>query len=366
MLGRRRKRALFSYLADPVSWRRRDSRLHGHSNKWESREIARLIARRGYEVTAIDWSDRESSPLGPFDCVFDIHGNLPRFAAAFPDARRLLHLTGSFNPFQHKAEDARINAFERRRGVTYPPQRHVGDLDSYEESLRLADVCSLIGNDRTLSTYPVSLHAKIRKVTVSVTQPLPIKKPANYVPPERQFLWFGGGGCVLKGLDLVIEAFARNADLVLHIVGDVERESAFLEAYSRELTFPNIFRHGYLDPAGTRFRDVVQLCVGFVAPSASEGISPAAASCMYLGLYPLVSRNTGITLPDGAGRYLEACTVEEIEGAALALQGMSAEDIRESIALTQAEAMRRYSRHAFTAQMADYLDGALGGVGGDG
>ena len=359
LLARRRKRALFSYLAEPVSWRRTDRRLGGHSNKWESREIAHLLARRGYRITAIDWNDRISVPPGPFDCLFDIHANLPRFSAEFPDSRRLLHLTGSFNPFQHDAEDARIGAFEARRGVTYPPQRHVPDLESYEESLRLSDVCSLIGNDWTLSTYPSSLRDKIQKVTVSVSQPLPIKKPRNYIPTEREFVWFGGGGCVLKGLDLVLEAFARNSELVLHIVGDIEGEPGFLEAYRRELGLPNIFRHGYLDPGGSRFRRVVQRCVGFVAPSASESISTAAASCMYLGLYPLVSRNTGITLPDGAGTYLEKCTIEEIEAAALRLHAMSGEDIRESIALTQGEAMRRYSRRAFTEQMGRYLDEAL-------
>jgi glycosyltransferase involved in cell wall biosynthesis len=362
LLGRRQKRALFSYLADPLSWRRRDARLHGHSNKWESREIARLLARRGYRITAIDWSDKMTVPPGPFDCVLDIHSNLPRLAARFPDARRLLHLTGSFNQFQHQAESARIKAFEARRGITYPPQRHVADLDSYEESLRIADVCSLIGNDWTASTYPISLREKIRNVTVSVSQPIPVKKPQNHVPPERQFLWFGGGGCVLKGLDLVIEAFARNSELVLHIVGDIESEPRFLEAYRRELGLPNLFRHGYLDPAGPQFRDVVDRCVAFIAPSASEGISPAAASCMFIGLYPVVSRNTGVTLPGGAGAYLETCTIEEIETSALTLKEMSTEDLRESIALTQAEAMRRYSRDAFTAKMSDYLDGALGRV----
>jgi len=184
-LSRRRKRALFSYLAAPVSWKRQDPRLGGHSNKWESREIARLIARRGYEVAAIDWNDQESSPAGPFDCLFDIHGNLPRLAAQFPDARKLLHLTGSYNPFQHEAENARIEAFESRRGVTYPPRRHVSDLDSYLEALSIADACSLIGNYCTLSTYPAEVREKITPVTVSASWPLPIKGASAPRPPRR-------------------------------------------------------------------------------------------------------------------------------------------------------------------------------------
>lgn len=359
MLRRRRKRAVFSYLADPVSWRRRDRRLGGHSNKWESREIARLIARRGYEITAIDWSDRESSPAGPFDCLFDIHGNLPRFAAEFPRARKLLHLTGSFNPFQHQAENARLGAFESRRGATSPPRRHVSDLDSYLEALNIADACSLIGNDCTLSTYPAELREKITPVTVSASWPVPKKGPRDYAPAEREFLWFAGGGCILKGLDLTIEAFAANPELTLHIVGNVESEREFLETYNRELELANIRRHGYLDPRGREFRKIVGRCFAFVAPSASEGISPAAASCMLVGLYPIVSRNTGITLPERVGTYLETCTIPEIEAAARSAYEMSQEDVRESIALTQAEAIRRYSRRAFSERMSRYLEKAL-------
>lgn len=356
--SRRRKRALFSYLAAPVSWGRRDPRLAGHSNKWESREIARLIARRGYEISAIDWSDRESSPPGPFDCLFDIHGNLPRLAARFPSARKLLHLTGSFNPFQHKAETARIEAFENRRGVTYPPRRHVPDLDSYLEALSLADACSLIGNDYTLSTYPAELREKITTVTVSASWPLPIKNARDSAPPEREFLWFAGGGCILKGLDLAVEAFAVNPKLVLHVVGNID-EREFLDSYRQELALPNIVQHGYLDPSGSEFREIVDRCFAFVAPSASEGISPAAASCMLIGLYPIVSRNTGITLPEDAGTYLETCSIPEIEVAASSLHEMSSDDVRESIALTQAEAKRRYRRHAFSERISSYLEEAL-------
>jgi hypothetical protein len=359
LLDRRRKKALFSYLADPVSWRRRYARLGGHSNKWESREIARLIARRGYEITAIDWSDRESSPPGPFDCIFDIHGNLPRLASRFPDARKLLHLTGSFNPFQHQAEDARIAAFEDRRGVAYAPRRHVPDLASYEESLRIADACSLIGNDCTLSTYPTLLRDKITLVTVSASWPVPIKIPRGFAPLEREFLWFAGAGCILKGLDLTIEAFAANPELTLHIVGNVESEREFAEAYRRELDSPNIHFYGFLDPSDSRFERVVRRCFAFVAPFASESISTAAATCMLIGLYPIVSRNTGITLPEGAGTYLETCAIPEIEAAARSLHEMSRDDVRESIALTQAEARRRYSRRAFSERMSRYLDRAL-------
>jgi hypothetical protein len=77
---------------------------------------------------------------------------------------------------------------------------------------------------------------------------------------------------------------------------------------------------------------------------------------MLIGLYPIVSRNTGITLPEGAGTYLETCSIPEIEAAASSLREMTSDDVRESIALTQTEAKRRYSRRAFSERMSRYLD----------
>ena len=58
-----------------------------------------------------------------------------------------------------------------------------------------------------------------------------------------------GTGLVYNGLDLVLEAFAQEPDLTLHVVGPVQTEPDFVQIYKNELFHtPNIKVHGYLTP----------------------------------------------------------------------------------------------------------------------
>ncbi|MEI6219440.1 MAG: hypothetical protein WCP86_11120, partial [bacterium] len=84
----------------------------------------------------------------------------------------------------------------------------------------------------------------------------------------------------------------------------------------------------------------------------SEGISAAGATCMQMGLYPIISRESGVTLPAGRGRYLEACTVEEIEGTVMDVFRRSGDDLEEEIAAVQTYAAEVFSREAFRSAMA--------------
>ena len=65
-------RALVSYLAQPATWRDDDPRFNGHSNNWESREIARILTRLGYIVDCINWNDTSFQPSDHYDIVVDI------------------------------------------------------------------------------------------------------------------------------------------------------------------------------------------------------------------------------------------------------------------------------------------------------
>jgi hypothetical protein len=358
--NRRRGRALFSYLPEPVEWRGDDVRLGGHSNKWESREIARILHDLGYTVEPISWLDRAFEPTQGYDVLFDIDQNLQRLAPLVGNgATKLLHLTGSYGPHQNAAERARIEALQARRNVSYNPQRSIDKVDLAERSLELADRCSLIGNEQTRSTYPERHRSKISLVTVSASEPVPRKDPSTFVPRSRCFLWFFGSGAVHKGLDLLLEVFAVERDLTLHVVGNIDAEREFFSIYESELSLPNITYHGHLDPSSDEFARVVGESFCFVAPSCSEGISPAVASCMRIGLYPIVSRETGITLPQGKGIYLESCSIAEISSAVREAFNLSERELVEQIGSVQAFADAHYSRAAFSATMHDYLSRSL-------
>jgi glycosyltransferase involved in cell wall biosynthesis len=359
-----RGRALISYLAQPC-WEGLGgitSAFRGHSNKWESFAIARAFAGMGYDVDVINWDDQKFTPHDGYDVVFDIYVNHQYYWWRVEKSTPLiLHLTGSYARYHNAAELRRLTELEQRRQVRCAPRRLVKDEALMDRALEQASACTLIGNAHTLSTFPKRLHHKIHLVTVSASANLHIKNPQAFVPIEREFLWFFGSGAVHKGLDLVLEVFAKKPDLRLNIIGDLTHEGDFVRTYERELTrMSNIVCHGYITPDEPRFEAITQKCFAFLAPSCSESISTAVATCMQIGLFPILSRDTGVDLPADCGISLGDCTVEEIEGAVTRAHTSNADLLIDQIKKCQELALRRYSQDAFRHRMDAALTRILG------
>lgn len=348
-----RGRALVSYLplpliGDPGLFR-------GHSNVWECSEIVGIFNRLGYTVDLINWQDSSFVPTGNYDVVFDIHRNLRRYAGE--KTRRIFHVTGSHPAFSNQAEQQRLEALRERRGIVLRQRRGVNDRDLrlFSENLEAADMITLIGNDVTAATFPESVQAKIRRVSATGSFAPRHAGPACHGPREA-FLWFNGAGAVHKGLDLVLEVFARNPRLTLHIVGPYPREHDFVAAYRHELTrCPNIRSHGFLYPNSARFRKILSQSRSFVNPTCSEGISTSSITCMQYGLIPILSRQAGITLPSGMGRMLENCSVDDVERTVLEIAGLGSREVEEMIGMVRTHARSAYSRPVYSSLMEQAL-----------
>ena len=353
---------LYSYLEEPLLWADDSPGFMFHSNLWESREIARIFVEEGFSVDVINWSDDAFVPAREYDVLFDISRNLSRLAPlAPPGALKVLHCTGSDAGYQNVAETRRVEDLRRRRGGDYRVQRAVAAPELQARSLEVADACSLLGNAHTLATYPERFRAKMRSVTVSASDlGANRKRPGSYVPPEREFLWFFGWGAAHKGLDLLLEVFAENPQWTLNVVGNALDESEFVRLYKRELTgLPNIRAHRFLQPAGQEFGEILRRCFCVVAPTCSEGISPAVVTCLQAGLFPIISRDTGVSLPPGCGIWLESCSLAEIEAAVGAAHRMPEATLAAQTGAAQGEALRRYSRRAFRDEMSAFLRDAI-------
>lgn len=350
---------LVSYIPDSLLYREDDKHFKRHSNAWESAEIARIFNRYGYAVDAISWDDRSFVSERNYTVVFDIHRNLLR--CSLPGTNKIFHVTGSNPAFSNRAEQERIDALLRRRGVAVAPRRYVSekDLELFCGNLEAADSVTLIGNETTAASFPDHLRHKLTLVTPTGSHLSMVRDPKKTVI-RKEFLWFNGTGAVHKGLDLVLEVFARNPKIVLHVIGPYRKERDFTAAYAHELTkCPNIISHGFLSPSSRKFQKIAGSALGFISPSCSEGISTSAITCMQYGLVPILSKYSGIDLTPEMGCLLQQCTIEEIEVAVLSLLDKPEHENRRLIANSQEFALKRFSRAEFSRRMErviiDYL-----------
>jgi hypothetical protein len=272
-------------------------------------------------------------------------------------------LTGSSPDFQNEQEARRLRELKQRTGVTAPAVRSLGDVAGEIASLRLADECWLFGNNVTRATYEAAMQDKIRLVSPSGA---PLRQPdaSRTTVDPRRWLWFSGHGAALKGLDRVVEVFLRRPDWRLDVVGPAADEAWFRTTYGDRISGSGTIRVlGSMSPVSFDFAWLTAACIGFVAPSASEGQSTSAITCMQAGLFPILSRQCGIDLPPGCGTILETCSLEEIEAAIEGAHRLPEGERHRQIEATTREARRRFSREAFRTAIATRLREATASIG---
>ena len=344
--------ALVSFLREHVVFDDGYEHFWTTSIHWESREVCRILLELGYDLQVINTLAPLPAKPEDYAVVFAGVGEFTRLADALPKrAVKIGLLTGSSGDFLDARESQRIGAMLARRPGSYAAKRS-GGAPGIVAGIEAADRCLLIGNAQTLSTYPERLKPRITPIRVSASPLAYVKGTGEYVPAEREFLWYFGHGAVLKGLDLLLEIFARQDVWTLNVVGLVLDEPDFLALYGAELLrHPRIRFHGHLRGNSPDLARIHRRCVAFVAPSASEGMSNACATSMTAGLYPILSRTTGIDLPAGLGIYLEDCSMPEIEAAIARVHAMDAAALARDIGEIQAYAKEVFGRAAYAREM---------------
>ncbi|TRZ52990.1 glycosyltransferase family 1 protein [bacterium] len=322
-----------------------------HTNYWECREIARTFLELGYNVDVIDWKNSSFIPRKKYAYFLDIYANMGRLSPLMSkDCIKIFHATGSHWLFQNHAEYERLIALQRRRGVSLLPRRNTPPSLAIEN----ADTTLLLGNGTTESTYQYA-DKKITRIPLSTTHffPYPDKKDINEA--KKKFVWFGGGGMVHKGLDLVLEAFAEMPEYQLSICGNVKEEKDFEKAYWKELyKTPNIKTFGKVDPGGKIFHEIIESSVALVYPSCSEGQSGAVIACMHAGMIPAISRQSGVDVND-FGIVFQENTVEEIKKTVRTIASMTNKEIETRSKKAWEYARTHHTRERFTVAFQEFI-----------
>lgn len=342
------KTVLLSYLTMP--WRIKDSdkRWHSHSNLWECKEIADTWIRNGYDVDVIDWDNYWFVPDKRYSVFIDIHSNMERlYPYLGKTCLKILHVTGSHWWFQNSEEFTRLrNLFirrdENRKDSWIKPRRQVPKSDA----INYADYVTILGNTTTWKTFGsgIAPSKPVFFLSGSTTKLFPFVHK-DFQTARKNFLWMGSDGAVLRGLDLVLEAFAGMRGVNLTVVGAVEKERDFVKEYRNELyKTTNIRTVGYMDVASKRFENILETNAFLIYPTGSEGQAGSVITCMHGGLVPVVSDRTGVDIGHW-GVVLNECSVSEIQKTVA-----RASDYPAGVVSKMAQDTRDYARATHTRQ----------------
>jgi len=165
---------------------------------------------------------------------------------------------------------------------------------------------------------------------------------------------------VHKGLDLVLEAFAKMPGFHLTVCGPVEKEPAFIHAYRKELYHtPNIQMIGWLDKDSEQFRALADSCVGHVYTSCSEGGGACVIETMHMGLIPLVSYETSVDVHD-FGVMLKSASIEDIQDGVRMIAEMPAGELERRARKAWEFARESHTRDKFAQEYRKAVDSILG------
>lgn len=281
-----------------------------HQNRWQIKELVRIIGEFGYNVDVMNYHYNHRVKLTKkYDLIVDIHPglneNYQNNLAA--DCLKVAYITGSNPSFSNAAELDRIEALYSRTGVRVKPRRYASPFNKTQ--LESLEAMFFIGNKYNLKTFA---EFDLKKVFFIKNTGYQFLRSTDFARKQPQkFLFLGGAGQVHKGLDLLLDVFVANRHLNLYVCSSFGSERDFFELYKETLLHSgNIFPVGFVDVGSKKFSQLCAICSFVVLPSCSEGIAGSVLAGMSAGLVPIVSRESGFEADEV--HYLDDLTVTGI------------------------------------------------------
>ncbi|PKP60025.1 hypothetical protein CVT91_05710 [Candidatus Atribacteria bacterium HGW-Atribacteria-1] len=277
--------ALLMYIAHPFFMNENDPGFRSHINIQCSLTIVKVLNELGYIVDVIDYTDQEFDTKRQYDIVIGIGGAFDYKKEYFTNSQIKIYLaTGIHWLTETYLIYQRHFNLKNRKKITLIPRRINEAYFSPEKS----DVIFSVQNEYTNNTYS-HLTNPIYPLALSGSFDSPPSAKNIKKKNTRTFLWLSGGGMVLKGLDIVLEAFSEMPDFKLKVCTNVSSEKDFEQLYFKELyETKNIQTYGFVDIGNEKFQDIVSECVAVIFPYPEGEISGSIVNSMYYGLIPII------------------------------------------------------------------------------
>lgn len=327
------KTALLSYIKsvfeDPQNKNDRK-----HTNHYTTFLIGDALNQLGYNVDVIDCSEDLSGDFNKYSLVIGLGKSLDHVLEFRKDASliKVIWFGTGCNPlFSNVITLKRVEDFyKRHHKMIFSSSRYI--KQDWPLQHEVSDWILLHGASFAKSTYR-SQNISTVNAPVFICQSF-VRTDEEWIAAKQNYLWFGVGGLIHKGLDILIDTFKDLKDCNLHICGNIEGEASFYDFYRSTIDASvNIIYHGFVDVKSIAFEKVLKECAFVIFPSASEGNSPSVITCMANGgLIPIVSKNADIDL-NGFGFIIDGFSVEAIANSIKQSQVLSINELKEQSAL---------------------------------
>jgi len=350
--------AVISYITGPFNLRFLRSYMLKHQNKETAILICDVFKSLGFNVFVFDASTKLHEIRLPkeVDVVFGEEPLFEELCKIHPESKKLYFATGAYYEHQNAMVRLLTDELNQLRNVNLPYYRLVKNHSSDE----LADVIVQIGSSYTLQTYPKHLRKKIRIVRQNTFEFLNYNEQVKKETfSKTTFLYFAGGGSVLKGLHIVLDYFSKRPDLKLHVVAPVERE--FAKVFSTELfETKNIFFHGSLPINSHKLLEIANESSFVVLPSGSEGGAPGSVlHMMRLGMVPIVSKYAAFDGIENIGFLLKEISTEALDEAVSEALRLSKEELLKRFKFSYEFVKNNYNSKTFTEDLTRILNECL-------
>ncbi|BDV00886.1 hypothetical protein TDMWS_09710 [Thermodesulfomicrobium sp. WS] len=310
-----KKNALLSYILAPF---KKNKHPFLHTNFFEAQCWSKILDDLGFNVDIIDYRCTKKIDLAKYDLicgfgdvfqrVFELSGNRR--------IRTIYYGTGMHVCHQNNISLKRVKDVYLKKGVWLGKSARFVEKTWTHQTV-LVDGIIALGNEVCANSY--------RKYYDGIVHALPApfyetQDGENIIrnrkdSSRRHYLWFGSSGLIHKGLDLCLDYFSRNQDIILHVCGPIGNEKEFVDAYKKELfESPNVRVHGFIDITNKEFHDILSLCSFVIFPSCSEGGAPSVLTAVGNGgLIPIITKET--TIKTGYEIWIEGFDYESVDKA---------------------------------------------------
>ncbi len=296
-------RALLYYKTDPLVFKNVKNDF-SHTNNWEIFEIVKILNELGFVVDIIDRTvDIQRLKLKDEYTVFigaaagDSGKYYAEICEMIPSAKKIFYALGLEPNLSNEYMNKRYEYFSQRHPDSTVQRRRIRANIDIEKSMKKTDAIFCVGNSFTQNSFK-KFNKPMYRIQISSSPKLSSDTNQITKRSQNKFLYFGGNGNIVKGLDLVIEAFSKLPEFELHI-GAPDWEKDFNTVYKEIIDeSPNIHFHGFLDINSSLFEKITSECGYVILPSSSEGCATSITACMRRALVPIITKETGVDLGD--------------------------------------------------------------------